>query len=265
MKNEAQLRARKAVDIIRRESLTIMATWNGNLYKRCLEGVAEFERLRPRVKPATAPARYCSLIGQQAAGQSAAASLDNVLTVLIGETKDHKWQYDIVTDVPGVCFGSPVGRPLASREEAEKGALGGLALLGAPLQPADDYEAEDLDGLKPIRVNRSVFGVAKVMYEQLSMPLLEICRDLGLTLDELQIIFARMLVDDAAGHPVRCRVLTSLAPDEAKKVALGVLANSGWSHVSDEVIEGFAYANGIDLASLDDQIRRCDRQMEVVR
>ena len=58
MKNEAQLRARKAVDVIRRESLTIMATWNGNLYKRCLEGVAEFERLRPRVKPATAPARY---------------------------------------------------------------------------------------------------------------------------------------------------------------------------------------------------------------
>ena len=264
MKNEAKLRARKAVDIIRRQSLTIMATWNGNLYKRCLEGVAEFERLRPRVKPATAPARYCSLIGQQAAGQFAAASLDNVLTALIGETKDHKWQYDIVTDVPGVCFGSPVGRPLASRQEAENGALGGLALLGAPLQPADDYEPEDLDGLKPIRVNRSVFGVAEVMYEQLSMPLLEICRDLGLTLDELQIIFARMLVDDAAGHPVHCRVLTSLAPDQAKSVALGVLANFGCSHVSEEVVEGFAAANGIDLASLDGKIRSRDRHTEVV-
>ena len=64
MKNEAQLRARKAVDIIRRESLTIMATWNGNLYKRCLEGVAEFERLRPRVRrsmpaPATAGRSCC--------------------------------------------------------------------------------------------------------------------------------------------------------------------------------------------------------------
>ena len=57
-----------------------------------------------------------------------------------------------MTDIPGVCFGSPIGRPLASREEAEKGALGGLALLGAPLQPADDYEPEDLDGRKPIRV-----------------------------------------------------------------------------------------------------------------
>jgi hypothetical protein len=265
MKNETRLRARKAVDVIRRESLTIMATWKGNLYKRCLEGVAEFERLRPRVKPATEPARYCSLMGQQAAGQFAAASLDNVLTVLIGETADHKWQYDIVTDIPGVCFGSPIGRPLASREEAEKGALGGLALLGAPLQPADDYEPEDLDGRKPIRVNRRVFGVATVTYEQLEMPVLEICRDLGLTSDELQIIFARMLLDDAAGHPVRWQVLTSLTPDQAKNVALGVLANSGWSHVSEEVVEGFAAANGIDLVSLDDKIRRCNRRAEVVR
>jgi hypothetical protein len=264
MKNEARLRARKAVDIIRRESLTIMATWNGNLYKRCLEGVAEFGRLRPRVKPATAPARYCSLMGQQAAGQFAAACLDSVLTVLIGETADHKWQYDIVTDIPGVCFGSAVGRPLASREEAEKGALGGLALLGAPLLPADDYEPENLEGRKPIRVNGAMYGVTELRYEQLSTPLLEMCRERGLTLDELQITFARMLLDDAAGHPVRCRVLTSLAPDEAKNVALGVLANSGWSHVSDEVVEGFAYANGIDLVSLDDKIRRCDRHTEVV-
>jgi hypothetical protein len=265
MKNETRLRARKAVNVIRRESLTIMATWKGNLYKRCLEGVAEFERLRPRVKPATEPARYCSLMGQQAAGQFAAASLDNVLTVLIGETADDKWQYDIVTDIPGVCFGSPIGRPLASREEAEKRALGGLALLGAPLQPADDYEPEDLDGRKPIRVNRSVFGVATVTYEQLEMPVLKICRDLGLTSDELQIIFARMLLDDAAGHPVRWQVLTSLTPDQAKNVALGVLANSGWSHVSEEVVEGFAADNGIDLVSLDDKIRRCNRRAEVVR
>lgn len=126
MKNEAKLRARKAVDVIRRGSLTIMATWNGDLYKRCLEGVAEFERLRPQVKPTTEPARYCSLKGQQVAGQFAGASLDNVLTALIGETADHNWQFDIVTDIPGVCFASPVGRRLASREEAERAALGGL-------------------------------------------------------------------------------------------------------------------------------------------
>jgi hypothetical protein len=47
-------------------------------------------------------------------------------------------------------------------------------------------------------------------------------------------------------------------------VALGVLANSGWSHVSEELVEGFATANGVDLASLDAKIRRCDRHTEVV-
>jgi hypothetical protein len=265
MNNEAKLRARKAVDVIRHGSLTIMAMWAGDLYKRCLEGVAEFERLRPRVKPTAAPARYCSLMGQQVAGQFAGASLDNVLTVLIGETADHKWQFDIVTDIPGVCFGSPVGRPLASREEAEKGALGGLALFGAPLQPADDYEPEDFEGREPIRVNGMVYGVAKLRDEQWSMAFVAICRELGLTPDEVQIIFARMLLDDAAGHSVPCRALTSVAPDQAKNVALGVLANSGWTQVSEEVVEGFAAANGIDLVSLDDKIRRCDRQTEVVR
>jgi hypothetical protein len=62
MKNDVQSRAREAVEIIRRGSLTIMATWNGNLYKRCLEGVVEFERLRPLVKPATKTVRYSSLM-----------------------------------------------------------------------------------------------------------------------------------------------------------------------------------------------------------
>jgi hypothetical protein len=65
MKSEARVRARKAGDMIRRFSLTMMATWNGNLYKRCLEGVAEFERLRHQVKPATEAARYSSLMVQK--------------------------------------------------------------------------------------------------------------------------------------------------------------------------------------------------------
>ena len=265
MKNEPRRRARKAVDVIRRESLTIMATWNGNLYKRCLEGVAEFERLRPRVAPAANTARYCSLMGQQAAGQFAAASLDNVLTVLIGETADHKWQFDIVTDIPGVCFGSPVDHPLASREEAEKGVLAGLALLGAPLQPADDHEPEDLDHWEPIRVHGTMYYVVKLPHEQLSIPFLDLCRELGLTPDEVQIIFARMLLDDATGHPAPGRELTSLAPDQVKNVALGVLANSGWTHVSEDVIEGFAATNGVDLVGLEDKMSRYGTPQEVVR
>ena len=48
-------------------------------------------------------------------------------------------------------------------------------------------------------------------------------------------------------------------------MALGILANFGWSHVSEEMVEGFAPANGVDLVSLDDKIRSCDRHPEVVR
>jgi len=44
MKNEARLCARKAVDVIRRGSLTIMATWNGNLYKRCWKSREDAEK-----------------------------------------------------------------------------------------------------------------------------------------------------------------------------------------------------------------------------
>ena len=105
----------------------------------------------------------------------------------------------------------------------------------------------------------------KLKDEQWSILFLEICRELDLTPDEVQIIFARLLLDDAAGHWLPCRVLASLAPDQAKNVSLGVLANSGWTQVSEEVVEGFAAANGIDLVSLDDKIRHHDRQTEVVR
>jgi hypothetical protein len=35
--------------------------------------------------------------------------------------------------------------------------------------------------------------------------------------------------------------------------------------VSEEVVEGFAAANGVDLASLDDKIRSCDSYTEVVQ
>jgi hypothetical protein len=103
-----------------------------------------------------------------------------------------------------------------------------------------------------------VYGVAKLRDEQWSMAFVAICRELGLTPDEVQIIFARLLLDDAAGHRCPRRVLTSLTRDQAKNLALGVLANSGWTQVSAEVVEGFAAANGIDLDSLDDKIRRCD-------
>jgi hypothetical protein len=48
-------------------------------------------------------------------------------------------------------------------------------------------------------------------------------------------------------------------------VALGVLANSGWTHVSEDVVEGFAAANGVDLVGLEAMMSRYGRPKEVVR
>jgi hypothetical protein len=265
MKSDARVRARKAVDMIRRFSVTMMATWNGNLYKRCLEGVAEFERLRPQVKPATEAARYASLMGQQIAGALTAASLDNVLTVLIGETADHKWQFDIVADIPGLCFGSPVSHPLASREEAEKGALGALGLLGASLKPADEYEPENLDHWLQIRVNQTVYHVAELTNEQLSVMFFHVCRELGQSEDEVQISCARMLLEDAAGHRPPPGALRSQSAEELRGVALAILANCGWTHVSADVVEGFAAANGVDLVDLEENMSRYGTPKEAVR
>src|SRR5271156_6967845 len=88
-------KAHKALDLIKEYSLILLAT-RPNLYKQCLDGVAIFEALRPRVTPHTEQGTYCSLTGQETARMFATASLDNVLTVLINETADHKWEYDVV-------------------------------------------------------------------------------------------------------------------------------------------------------------------------
>jgi hypothetical protein len=137
--------------------------------------------------------------------------------------------------------------------------------LGAPLQPADDYEPEDLDHWEAIRVHRTLYRVAKLTHEQLSMVFFDIYHEIGLTQDEVQVNFAQILLEEAAGHPGPSGALTSASPDQLKSVALTVLANTGWTHVSEDVVEGFAGANGVDLVGLDDKIRRCDRRTEVVR
>jgi len=131
-------KARKALQIIKEGSPALLAT-RPNLYKRCLDGVAAFEALRPRVT-ATEPGTYHSLAGQQFAQMIANASLDNVLTVLIDETVDHKWSWDVVTDVQGVLFGSPPTTPCETREEAEAAVIEALGQFGQEAKPAEGYE-----------------------------------------------------------------------------------------------------------------------------
>jgi hypothetical protein len=123
-----------------------------------LDGVTTFEKLRSRVTTSE-PGSYCSLAGQQFAESIATASLDNVLAVLIEETPDHKWEWDVVTDIP-LVFGSPVGAPCETREQAEHVVIGVLGQLGQQAKPAEDYEpVRDPDTKLQIRLNDETYIV----------------------------------------------------------------------------------------------------------
>jgi hypothetical protein len=114
---------------------------------------------------------------------------------------------------------SSSGEPGGSRE-----ACSGLALMGPPQQPADDDEFESLDHWEGIRVNGTMYHVAKLTHDQLLMLFSHMYRGLDFTQDEVQINLAQMLLADAAGDPVPQGALTSASYDELKSVALAVLA-----------------------------------------
>lgn len=196
--------------------------------------------LRPRVTTSE-PGTYCSLAGQQFAEMIATASLDNVLAVLIEETPDHKWGWDVVTDIP-LAFGSPVNAPCETREQAEDAVIGALGHFGQQAKPAEDYEPVPApDTKRQIRVNEDVYIVSEWPEEI-------ICRSVrlgmqmhSLTHDALLASFADMLLRENYGSNIR---------DEAKGVALSLLANCGWTHVTQQVLDDFCAANGIEIGEL---------------
>src|SRR6476620_1716386 len=83
----ARTKAMAAVRLCRENSPTLLGV-RPYLYKKCLEGVSAFERLRPHVTKTGEPFRFCSLAGQQTAEALASATLDNVLSVIIDQTSD---------------------------------------------------------------------------------------------------------------------------------------------------------------------------------
>lgn len=232
-------KAHKALAIIKEYSPALLAT-RPNLYKRCLDGVVTFETLRRRVTTSE-PGTYCSLAGQQFADSIATASLDNVLAVLIEETPDHKWSWDVVTDIP-LAFGSPVNAPSETREQAEDVVIGALGHFGQQAKPAEDYEPVlDPDTKRQIRVNGDIYIVSEWPEEI-------ICRSIrlgmqmhSLTEDAFLASLAGMLLHE--NYPSNIR-------DEAKGMALSLLANRGWTHVTQQVVDDFCAANGIDMGEL---------------
>jgi len=62
-----------------------------------------------------------------------------------------------------------------------------------------------------------------------------------LTEDALLAGLANMLLRES--YPPNSR-------DEAKAVALSLLANCGWTHVTQEVVEDFCAANGVEMGEM---------------
>jgi len=236
---KTRMKARKAFDIIKEASHTRLGT-RTNLYSKCAAGVAVFETLRGRGVPKVAvPFTYTSLRGQQTALLFAEATLDNMLTVLIEERPDRKWSWDIVVD-NGLIFGSCEMEPCASYEEAEERAWEGLRMIGRAAEPASDYVPEpEPEKRLQIRVDRTTYKVPNVTADpRFEKMLVGAIKAEGTTFDGLIARFANLvLVEGADSHPV----------------ALAVLANCGWTHLTQQLLEDFCDANGIvDLEKVSD-------------
>ena len=132
----------------------------------------------------------------------------------------------------GLIVGSPEIEPCASRHEAEQGALNGLGMIGRSANPASDYtpEAEPENKLQ-IRVNGTGYVVPKISDAKFPYGLTEAMMLEGTTYEGLLARFANLvLVDGVEDHVV----------------ALTILANCGWTAVTQGLLDNFCAANGID-------------------
>jgi hypothetical protein len=229
---KAHAKARRAFEIIKKAPHTPLGM-RANLYSKCVAGVAVLGALQHRGIPeGNSPFHYASLLGQQTASLFAAATLDDVLTVLIEERPDGKWSWDVVVD-NGLIFGSREMDPCASRAEAEEAASKGLSMIGRAAEPASDYAPEpEPDQKLQIRVNKTTYVVRNlVAHPGFEQALAEAIRVERTTFDGLMARFANLvLLEGADSHPV----------------ALAMLANCGWTHLTQPILDNFCAANGID-------------------
>lgn len=228
--------AKKAVQLIKMYSPTVIGT-RPNLYKNCLAGIEILQRLKAQgpkdISSDGGSLEYNSLTGQRAAGLFAQATLDNALTVLIEETSDHKWRWDLVTDIPGLIVGSPETEPCSSRDEAEAVVLGCLRSFGMQQKPGPEYQpTPDLDTKIQIRVNKEPFIVQLLPDHLVDIQIEPILRTLHWSKEQLMAYFAkRLLIGDTGEHE--------------KAFFLTLLANSEWTHITEEVLTNFCQANGV--------------------
>jgi hypothetical protein len=233
---EAKAKALAAVRNCRKTSPTLLAV-RPFLYKKCLEGVSVFERLRPHVNTTDEPFEFNTLRGQKVTEAYASATLDNVLSVLIDQTPDQRWRCDIITDIPGLVYGTPQGNPgHETRQAAEEAALAGLAMLGRKAVQAGDYEPfadSDSHILIVLGDRPAVVPVWPQEMAEKLLGILDTCSD-------------RSIAEKAAR--LADKLVMDFDPDNKEDlISLAILANCGWTHVSRVIVDEFCAAHGIDL------------------
>ena len=232
----AKTKAMAAVRVCREDSPTILGV-RPFLYRKCLEGVSVFERLRPHVKTTDELFMFTSLQGQRMAEASASATLDNVLSVLIDQTLEQRWCYDIVTDISGLVYGTPQDDPgHETREAAEEAALVGLALLGQRAGPADNYEPiPNSENLIEIVLSGRRWAVSDWHHEMVEE-----------VLGRPDVSFGHSAAETTAR--LADKLVTDFNPKNRNdQMSVAILANCGWTNVSRTVVDEFCAAHGIDL------------------
>jgi hypothetical protein len=234
--DQQRKKAHKPYDIIKNSSANYIGL-QPNLFRQCVDGVRNLKELRPRVVPLTLKEGdgYASLTGQQVAEKLAKATVDDALAVLIHQTKDGKWEWNVVLDTP-LILGSPLGEPVESREVAEEQAVSCLGQLGQLVKPAPGYEpVPDPDKKFQIRVNGDAYIVDEWPDDVVRGIVQKYMEHFSETVEEMFATLAYGLVRD------------NWKDDRAKTVALCILAKCGWTHVTPELVNEYVASHGLDM------------------
>jgi hypothetical protein len=245
--NIARKKALKAYDLIKLKSPSTLLP--RVTYKKLKDGYAEFERLRPLVKP-QAVTQYDSLPLQHFKDDFERGTLDDVLSVLI-EPHNGGWRWDVVLSFS--AFGSPEGHPCPTREEAERMVLDMLGMLGSKMGPAPGYTPVADTGCLPI-----VFDHPNGRRAQYKAP--------NLNTEDTRELWSNCvrnfptLSPDELIAAAACQALTG-NDEDIRKIVLTLLANLKWTHVTNEIIDQYCAAEGVDLHEVK---RKIDEMQKLV-
>jgi hypothetical protein len=109
-------------------------------------------------------------------------------------------------------------------------------MLGQPATPALGYEpGADPDSRRQIRLDGDLYTVSKLPDEVAFTLIPEMMKEMSMSYEALQAHFAHSLLH------------RKYSSDGVIVGTLTLLANSGWTHINEEVLEIFCAANNLDM------------------